>query len=254
VRIESVLFIGFQVKYSRDPSSATEREAVIGLIRTEKNKVENLKARGLSSYYFLTNVRGTAHLDTGSIDRANEELTAQFGIPAHCYWRDDIERRLDANHDVKWSFPSILRGADLLKDLLSGDLGEAGQRRKFALKAYITTQFSLDEEVKFKQVELQNKLLDLFIDVPVRMLDVQGDSRSTQDLIRGLDDPIEQGIMFGLISYRVAHEGSTMCASTVFLQSKHLPFLSRVILEGAPGQGKSTITQYICQVHRIGPC
>src|SRR6266581_3197766 len=46
-------FIGFQVKYSRDPSSATEREAVIGLIRTEKNKVENLKARGLSSYYFL---------------------------------------------------------------------------------------------------------------------------------------------------------------------------------------------------------
>jgi hypothetical protein len=25
----------------------------------------------------------------------------------------------------------------------------------------------------------------------------------------------------------------------------------RIVLEGAPGQGKSTITQYICQVHRM---
>src|SRR6266478_7069357 len=37
-------------------------------------------------------------------------------------------------------------------------------------------------------------------------------------------------------------------AASFLLASPFLPF---VVLEGAPGQGKSTITQYVCQVHRM---
>ena len=249
--LQARTFVCFQVKFSRDPSSATERDAIFDLIKGEKEKVERLKKRGLAAYYLLTNVRGTAHLGVGSIDRVNEELSGQFGIPSYCYWRDDIERRLDSMHDIKWSFPAILRGTDLLKVLLSGDVGEAAQRRNAAMRAYIINQYRIDEEVKFKQVELQNKLLDIFVDVPVRMLDLQGASLLKRDRDTAVDDPIEQGLIVSLRHETVAYHIQTVSAAAVFLQPQHVGVLARVVLEGAPGQGKSTITQYICQVHRM---
>ena len=42
-----------------------------------------------------------------------------------------------------------------------------------------------------------------------------------------------------------------MGAAEFFLHSKIQNEIERVLLEGGPGQGKSTITQYVCQVHRI---
>ena len=40
-------------------------------------------------------------------------------------------------------------------------------------------------------------------------------------------------------------------AASLLLDSDFQEAESLVILEGAPGQGKSTIAQYICQVHRM---
>jgi hypothetical protein len=62
--------IVFQVKYIKNPSDdRTEREMIEEVVRKEKPKIEKLKAKGLSKYYLLTNLRGTAHLGVGSIDR-----------------------------------------------------------------------------------------------------------------------------------------------------------------------------------------
>ena len=89
-------FIVFQVKYSRNPSSKDERIAVSDVISSEKDKVKELIDRGATAYYLLTNISGTSHLDVGSIDKINDELTNAFGIPSFCWWRDDIERRLES--------------------------------------------------------------------------------------------------------------------------------------------------------------
>jgi hypothetical protein len=40
-------------------------------------------------------------------------------------------------------------------------------------------------------------------------------------------------------------------AASFFLHSITQDSLPKAVLEGAPGQGKSTIAQYICQVHRM---
>ena len=127
----------FQVKYSRDPSTRDSREAIIETIRTEGAKIERLKKRGAAAYYLLSNVAGSSHLDVGSIDRANAELSESFGIPTYCWWRDDIAARININADIKWSFPEILRGTDVLQLLVEGSWKDKAASRDQALRSYI---------------------------------------------------------------------------------------------------------------------
>jgi hypothetical protein len=163
-------FIVYQVKYVRDPQSRDARDEVEQVIRLEKQKVENLvRHYGATEYYLLTNVKGTSHLDSGSIDKVNATLETAFGIPSYCWWRDDLERRIDTFENIKWSYPDIIRATDLLQVLLDNGAGQETVRRTEALRAYMAYQFKYDEQLKFKQIELQKSIIDLFVDVPARV-------------------------------------------------------------------------------------
>ena len=122
---------------------------------------------GATRYYLLTNVQGTAHPEHGSIDQANKELSDNFGLPTQVWWRDDIERRLDNHTDIKWSFPQIIRATDLLPLLVDNlrvpDSGTVPQ----TLRSYLAAQYNTDREIKFKQADLQRKLTELFVDLPL---------------------------------------------------------------------------------------
>lgn len=244
----------FQVKYSRNPQSKGERGAIQDLIKSEKDKVVELIKRGATEYYLITNVSGTSHLDAGSIDIVNKELSEAFGIPAYCWWRDDLDRRIDGNADVKWSYSDILRGSDILQWLIEGVWKDDPTKRNLALHSYIATQCKDDEEVKFKQVELQNKLLDLFVDLPVMPLDFndtefQRGLFSTQNYRRLVDADgevlIERHHVFHM------HPRDLPETAAFLLKDGFEIKPACLVLEGAPGQGKSTITQYVCQVHRL---
>nr|WP_137831055.1 hypothetical protein [Methylobacterium sp. L1A1] len=242
----------FQVKFSKSPKLKTDRDAIVDLIKLEKEKVQRLKKRGAVAYYLITNISGTSHLDVGSIDQVNKQLSDALDIPSYCWWRDDLEARINNNADIKWSFPDILKGTDILQMLLEGGLPNMAQPRRLALKSYIATQHLSDQEVKFKQVELQNKLLDLFVDLPIGMsgnkskrhLDFAtsryNTSRHNEIVVRR--PPFEDETT-DPIRYNSPHD-----AASFLLEKSNLP---RIVLEGAPGQGKSTITQYICQVNRL---
>jgi hypothetical protein len=160
----------YQVKYSRNPpSGADARKWVLDAVDGEVDKVKRLIERGAKRYVLITKVSGTAHLDTGSIDILQAEISARLPIPATCWWRDDINRRLDGYWDLKLRYPEVMTGQDFLRLLLEkfGGLEQARQRR--AISTFMTDQYGEDVEVKFKQVELQNKLLDLFVDLPFRI-------------------------------------------------------------------------------------
>jgi len=49
-------------------------------------------------------------------------------------------------------------------------LSEHKERRATAIKAFVKTQADQDATVRFKQVELQNRLFSLFVDGPVVIL------------------------------------------------------------------------------------
>lgn len=259
-------FMVFQVKFARHPLSETNpHKWLLAIMREESEKINKLVVQGASNYLLLTNIPGTAHPDSGSIDILNRQMLDQLGIPFQCWWRDDISRRLDNSWSLKWVYPELMTGPDFLRWIAETGFSEHKERRAAAVRSFLRAQYDVDEEVKFKQVELQNKLLDLFIDVPISFRDQGEDSKEMRKFYSQFKQSSTSGVrtaepdeepfnprwehphLMPTLSIEREHFG----AATMLLSSAAQNTLPRVVIEGAPGQGKSTIAQYVCQVHRM---
>lgn len=217
----------FQIKYSKTPSTKSERDAVLECIETESKKITNLMAKGLKKYVLITNVGGTSHAASGSIDLANALLQNQFpGIETECWWKDDLDARLRLNSDLVWSFPKIATGLDVLS-VIAKNNNEETLRRSRAVKALISDQYTNDEEVKFKEIELRFPVSDIYVDTPIMSVDNRDGHAGSE-------------------TYRADASPALACLLAVSNDEEHV----RILIEGAPGQGKSTVTQFLCQVNR----
>lgn len=149
--------------------------------------------------------------------------------------------------------------------MLGTVFGSNHERQQDAIRAFIAAQFESDKAVKFKQVSLSNDLLDLFIDVPVgfppKLLDRLGRGSSGEDLraffsaLTGSDRQFyfdgEGGAREVFIAARSGPlRRLNLGTAELLLGSAAQEHLKLVVLEGAPGQGKSTLAQYVCQMHR----
>jgi len=240
VREKSAGSAVFQVKFIKDPSSREARDVIKQVIKTEKAKVERLVARGAITYHLMTNVSGTSHLDVGSIDKVNKELSEVFGIDAFCWWRDDIERRIDIHPALKWSYPEILRATDLLQALLQPGDDTVSKRRGDALRAYMAYQARYDAQLKFKQIDLQKSIIDLFVDVPARLV-ASTDSDLRAHPLRW-DDGIEEHEL--LAEFGVKRPGEDGSASgpgalQLLLRENFARRFGKVVVEGARIAGVS---------------
>lgn len=244
---EQTGFIVFQVKFVRNPrGEKSPHEWLRKVIKDEAPKVDKLIPRGAKGYFLLTNVPGTAYPDSGSIDAVQQILTEHLDIPSQCWWRDDLNRRLDDGWNIKWAYPEILTGPDILRYIIESGLSEDAERRTSAIRAFIRDQFDRETEVRFKQVELQNKLLDLFIDVPVNLR-----TSLPQKNFRRQEAAVLHAITKELPATNMQiNQTPSIGAASFLLHPLTQKHFNRVVIEGAPGQGKSTVTQYICQIHR----
>ena len=244
--------IVYQVKFVRHPLAEKEPHKWLKkTVEAEAPKVQALVPTGATKYYLLTNVPGTAHLESGSIDSVQRVLDEHLPIPAQCWWRDEINRRLDDAWDIKWSYPDVLSGPDILRLVIETGLPDHASRRTAAIRASVRDQFDRDKEVRFKQVELQNELLNLFIDVPVTIPDSSGSKpkqRTESAVFWAIAQETQTEHSPG--EFMVHAEAPTVGAASLLLHPLAQRHFDRVVIEGAPGQGKSTIVQYICQIHR----
>jgi hypothetical protein len=249
----------YQVKYVRKPFAVNDlHKWLLEIIKGEAPKVKKLIEKGAKQFYLITNVSGTAHLDVGSIDKMNQILEDKLGIPSRCWWRDDLNRKLDNDWNLKWTYPELMTGSDLIRVLIEAGLSEDQDRRASAIRAFVVEQFNAEQVVKFKQVDLQNRLIDLFIDVPalppqnaehIKQLRKYHDlhdyiSYFSHESGKSTDLYNEQRFLYG-------HRSRGIGAASLLLNSRFQREVPFVVLEGAPGQGKSTITQYLCQIHRM---
>lgn len=252
---DSQNFVIFQVKYSRNPSSKSERDVIESTISSESPKIQKLIERGASQYYLITNVSGTAHLDSGSIDKVHALLTTSLTIPAFVWWRDDVDRRLDGHDKIKWSYPEILRATELLPMLLFRHDDESQQAAR-AFQSYMGIQYRDDREIKFKQVELKRSLTDLFVDLPIGLKNRRKDrdhqhSPSTLHFAAELTLHLSRLDVDRSPSDEDRTDDRSRLAAAFLLRTPLTQGVSRFVMEGAPGQGKSTVTQYVCQVNRL---
>jgi len=255
-----------QVKFKRDDDTESA-EWMINALEKELPKIHRLANRGAERYIMATNAHGTAHFDNGRIDKVQNWLNTNLPIPGTCLWRDELDRRFDtAPASLKFKYSELLSLEDGIEIVLGAVLGKYNEYQQDAIRSFIAAQFDTDKTVKFKQVSLSNDLLDLFIDVPIGFPSnffARAGRLSTQDdghkiilkALTGSDHAVlldrEVGvgdIYFGTTSGSVRK--LKIGAAELLLGSVAQDHLKLVVLEGAPGQGKSTLAQYVCQIHR----
>jgi hypothetical protein len=263
------VFVVYKIKYIQHPLSDSDPHLkLVGILEEELPKIKKLIDSGAKKFILLTNIPGTAKLNSGSIDKVNKLLFDNIGTDAYCWWRDDLNRRLDNDWDIKWAYPELMTGPDLIRAIIENGLTEQKERRTLAIRAFINDQFLRDEEVRFKQVDLQHNLLDLFIDVPIIPPQHISSKRISNNLFHLMysfsnnskERNESESMIFDEIPTRESQSQlynnldkfhyPKVGAATLLLNSKIQNITPKIVLEGAPGQGKSTIVQYICQVHR----
>lgn len=201
-------------------------------IKAETGNIRRLVEEGAREYILMTSVAGTAYPERGTMDRLDEVLdrfSEDFGIPMRPEWRDDLDRRLEsAPVELLWSYPELLTGVDAMRYLFEAErLAANEQKLRNLLSAFMKTQWAEDAHVKFKQAELDDRdLLDLFVDVEATRVAA----------------PRRLGARFN-----AADHVDSLGGAAAYLLSTGRPL---TVVQGAPGQGKSTLGQYLCQVHR----
>ena len=264
-------FILFQVKFRRTALDDQDkaRKWLLKTLKSELPKVHERIRDGAKRFILVTNVAGTAHPKVGSIDLLQALLDEHVPIEAQAWWRDDLDRRLDDAWDLKFAYPSLFSGTDLLRLVFEASPSEDRERRQNAITAFLSAQLESDREVKFKQAELENDIFDLFTDVPLVPRNPTGRRHGEVERLgtafhraatsaSGEVDPVRVVHWFELATRGESSLGTRYVGNETWLGAASL-LLDRdfqeveplVILEGAPGQGKSTIAQYICQVHRM---
>lgn len=242
----------FQVKFVRNPFTVEDvHKWITDTMKGEIEKIKRLVEDNphVIEYLLITNVAGTAYPKSGSIDTLNGILQTDLSVPIRTWWRDDLDRRCDNASDIKWAYPDILRGTDVLQALADSIGPDLQGHRLDVLRSFVADQYEMDNEVRFKQVELSNDILSLFVDVPV-------DVRVEHEMGRRRED--RRAIEIHYIAQKLvgrepweAQEDSGAGAATLLLNERVSKLAEMVVLEGGPGQGKSTLAQYICQVHRM---
>lgn len=238
-------FTIYQVKFVSQPQKRSNHASWLKqTLLAESNKIKNLVDRGATNFILMTNAPGTGSLERGSIDQIDEALNLSIDISSQCWWRDDIERRLDDAWNIKWAFPEVLNNYDIIRMVLEYQDPNNAIRLAQTVKVAIRDQYEREKEVRFKQVNLRNDLFSLFVDVPIGLPKLGEGKSPSSRIVSTLNE-----LSWEYMDPR-DHPKSNLGAATVLLNEVCQQELSRVILEGAPGQGKSTIAQYICQIHR----
>ncbi|WP_219602197.1 hypothetical protein, partial [Nonomuraea indica] len=251
----------FQVKFVREPGKIEDTHKWLeGVVAEEAAKVATLISRDyeVHEYILITNVPGTSYLDSGTMDRANSLLSAALPVPARMWWRDDLDRRCEANARISWAYPEILRGTDVLAMIADLFPVAFSHERYTALRKFIVEQHDEDSKVRFQQVELTNDLIKLFVDVPALIASRPAARKPISPLFHAavnVAERVNASPPSATTSRRPnpyqAQDEIRVGAAALLLDETVSEIARNVVLEGGPGQGKSTLGQFVCQAHRL---
>jgi len=220
----------YQVKWS---VSGTEKNAVSWLDAVVKKELDNLRRlakEGVRNYVLVTNVASTAKPETGTfaqLDKKLKEYAKNLGYDRMtCIWREALNPWVDnAPTETKWAYADMLAGWDLIRYLVAEQVGATkNQADRKLIRKVAAAQWDDDQRVKFSQADVdRERVVDLFVDVTADQVHSPTGTRLR------------------------SHLTTPLGGAAAHLLHAPTPF---TLVRGAPGQGKSTLSQYLCQVHR----
>ena len=258
-----------QAKY-RQRSGDTQQDGnwAVDQLKDEIRKYTDpeSKLRKPDYFIFATNVVLTPVLDQGSKDRAVdvlEDFKNQSPLRDYAIWDyDQIRTFLDAYEGVRRAYAAFVTPGDVLAEIIS-QLSPSPADMYEPFVRFLEKELLSDECVKLEQAghKLDDRipLATVFVDLPT--LDESAGPKA-----RIVDDfDVDAGYPHPPVNLGEGFIKEILAASSELLDPTSLgtsvisnnldPAVpqrarGRFVLIGGPGQGKTTLTQFICQIFR----
>ena len=232
----------FQAKFHNTRLIGVEksRKQILIDLKSELEKITVKYKRRCDNYILATNVPLSSVPGTGTHDRISTEIAAPYSdkiANIHVWGYDDIARFLDGIPGIRQSYLHFITPGDLIAELMDRKKVRKSSLAE-AVLLYVKTSFDREQYAQLDQAgEIGEKPMPLrkvFIDLEVRLRaesDLQSIIETTPDIIHRL--------------HRL-HSRENVSAIETLIQSD----IRRTVLIGGPGQGKSTLGQFVAQIHR----
>ena len=239
----------FQAKYHRtgDQRLSDLRSIVVREFRNElSSAVLRRHDREDVNYYFLvTNVPASKESIRKVDELRSQLLSGRRHLHADIYWRETITSWLDWSPTLWVSFAEIFPGR--VPPFISRSANTKNPRLSRIFDMALKAQFERDQIVKFQQIELEKKLLDLFVDLDA---EVHSEGEDLFDAsMHTLRPDFLNGRSYNVHSFYTERNRNGDPSALELLIDDNL-CMKKMLLEGGPGQGKSTVTQMAAQVYR----
>jgi len=231
----------FQVKFHDIDLIGTQkaRTDVLADLTAELEKITKKYKYKCDNYILITNVPLSAVHEVGTVDRIKTQIFPKYRnqIPNLAVWgADDVNRLLDNYPEVRTAYLPLLVTGDVVRELLN--LVEAPQTdRAITIDSYLRTAISRDENAQLDQAgdvsEQPIPLQKIFFDLDAYV----------QDIKRPAFERLGQRVTRRILPFE---DDARTPLVWLLLNSD----LDRIVVVGGPGEGKSTLGQYLAQIHR----
>ncbi|MFF7827109.1 NACHT domain-containing protein [Streptomyces rochei] len=243
---ESVNYTVLQAKYKETPTAAqAEATWLIKELRKEFSDWRTSEKRETKPAIFIvaTNVTLSATPRTGGMDRVAKvmkEECGKLGISQWVVWHsENINRFLEKHPGIRTSYAAWVLPGDILAAIYE-DVSKRNSDTARAIRSYVSKELLNDRYANLDQAGSADDrtvpLADVFFDVPIAP---SHDRSATTRQLRCLKTLITVCDM--------RHSSADAAATTIGDTSEAI---NRFVLVGGPGQGKSTVSQFLCQLYR----
>lgn len=247
----------FQFKHHRtlDMSGTDARQRVLSDFQDEmtNNVLPRQEDERVNYFFLVTNVSSSSD-SLQKLDKNRRDLLReQINLHADIWWQEELVALLDQMPFIWTSFPQLFAGG---KVPFLGEVASDSHGLPHSFRLALAQQYRRDKNVKFRQIELEKDLVKLFVDLDVSFRLLNEDQRKEfsqqlaeeraelREMLKNDESLVAEPFEFWDMNRQ---EDSISAISMLLRESRHS---RKIILEGGPGQGKSTITQMATQIYR----
>jgi hypothetical protein len=253
-------YVVVQAKFCQRPKGKPREDAQWALKELTK-EIEAFTAkrskRTKPEYYiFVTNVVLTPVQRNGGKDKATDlirKYSKALGLKDSRVWDyDQLCRYIDADQDVRNAYRTWITPGDVLAKLAS-TLEKSNPDFTKTMLNFLQKELLDDHYSKLEQAghapENRVPLENVFVDLPTfpeRLSEAPKEGEDQKPLPAGFLDVILKKGMMCLKSDEAFSQKASRRQGQVLQQTEP----GRYVMIGGPGQGKSTLSQFLCQIHR----
>lgn len=244
-----------QVKHRRIEGigATAARASVIDDYRAEINKniIPRAKRKEISNFILITNVFDSAPA-TDRVAEINKQLLDPVGVRGSVYWRDRLIALLDSNPSIWAAFPDLFPGGRVPE--LSAIVNGTSKGVSRTVKMFVESEFERDNVIRFIQINLRQELHKIYTEIDFDTLQladgvIPKNLLATETAFARAAKESDETPNYVLEGGRQRIESHYISAQR-FLTLEGAKSVRRLVIEGGPGHGKSTITQMLLQIYR----